>query len=134
MLQILLAMKGIDEFTVFTLSYRIDGQVTALQVFLQAYPGMKINAETVVTVALLFLGTGQCIFLTVFRVQENGKGRAHLFEAPVQHFIGRTADHDPVPLSGIYPQKGITYGPSNQVGPARAQGRGCRRRHFCRRF
>jgi hypothetical protein len=98
LLQVLLATIGIDQATLSILGDGVDGQVAAVKILLQRDTGVKIHAETMIAMTLLFLGTGKGIFFAAFGVQENRKGRANLFETLVQHFPGRAADHDPVTL------------------------------------
>ena len=109
------------------------GQVTALEIFFQRHAGMKIHLEAMISVTLLSLGTGQCIFLAIFGVQKNRERCADLFETLVQHFIRCAADHNPIALSCPQAQKSVAYSTAHQVGFNNAHRRGCRRKDCNRR-
>jgi hypothetical protein len=85
---------------------------------------MKIHAEAMITMSLLFLGAGQRIFLAIIRVQKNRKGSANLPEALIQHLAWCSANHHPIPFRCLKPQERIPDRTTNQVAFAGFQRRG----------
>ena len=132
LLQIPLTAVRIYQATVFIPGDGIDGQVASLEIFFKSNTGMKIHIEPMVSMAGLFLGSGQRIFLTVFGVQKYREGGADLLEALIQHFLRCTSDYNPIPFCCFQPQKRIANRTTNQVGFWGVQRRGCRRK-ACRR-
>ncbi len=91
--------KRINQGAVGIDGKRIDGQVTAGQVFLDRNLRGRVECKTVVTGSRLALGASQRIFLFRFGVQENREVLADLLVAEVEQFSGRRADDAPVPFA-----------------------------------
>ncbi|MNC20051.1 hypothetical protein D3C75_679940 [compost metagenome] len=115
LIEIVLAMVGVVHRTRLVLGHRIDGQVTADQVFFQGHIGAGVEGEAAVAAPALALGARQGIFLASFRVQEHREISADRTKALGVHFLDRGADHQPVDIADRAAEQAVAHGAANFV-------------------
>jgi len=115
LLQVTLPPKGVNQLAIFIPRHGVNGQITARQVFLERDARVKINSKAMVTMSMLALGAGQCVFLARIRVQEDRKRGANLAEITVQKFIRSAANNNPVSFLVRHAQDFIAHSPADQI-------------------
>jgi hypothetical protein len=96
--QVVAALKRIDQRAVRGLRHGINGQIAAAQIGFQTDRGVGMHRESVIAGSGLALGPRQGVFLVGVRVEEHGKRPPHRLEPPSGQGLGAGADHHPVML------------------------------------
>ena len=128
LLQVLLAVVGVDDVAVGVLRHGIDRQVATLQVCFQRDIRRTVHFETGIAMPVFTFGACQGVFFFGLRVQEHGKVAPDLRKALVQHLLGCGAYHHPVAIGDGSAQQSVADGAANKIDVhGRSVLRGCGR-------
>ena len=108
--QVTLAAVWVDQASLSIFGYRIDGQITAQQVFLKGDLGCSKESKPAITMAGFALCASQRIFLPRIRVKKYRKICADRTEALRDHLLGTATDYNPVGLMHRPVEQVITNG------------------------